>query len=37
MLRLVHFAADSHLAGEMVGTLRAGVQPAMNRLAEASR
>src|SRR3954447_19032420 len=32
MLRLVHFAADSHLAGEMIGTLRSGAQPAMNRL-----
>ena len=32
MLRLVHFAADSHLAGEMVGGLRAGVQPALNRI-----
>lgn len=32
MLRLVHFAADSHLAGEMVGNLRAGVQPAINRV-----
>ena len=33
MLRLVHFAADSHLAGEMVGTLRAGAQPTLNRIA----
>jgi type IV secretion system protein TrbL len=32
MLRLVHFAADSHLAGDMVGNLRAGVQPALNRV-----
>ena len=32
MLRLVHFAADSHLAGEMIGTLRSGAQPAMNRI-----
>jgi type IV secretion system protein TrbL len=32
MLRLVHFAADSHLAGEMVGNLKAGVQPALNRV-----
>lgn len=32
MLRLVHFAADSHLAGEMVGNLRSGVQPALNRV-----
>ena len=32
MLRLVHFAADSQLAGEMVGTLRAGAQPALNRI-----
>lgn len=32
MLKLVHFAVDSHLAGEMIGTLRSGAQPAMNRL-----
>ena len=32
MLRLVHFAADSHLAGEMVGNLRAGAQPAINKI-----
>ena len=32
MLRLVHFAADSHLAGEMVGNLRAGVQPTLNEV-----
>jgi hypothetical protein len=32
MLRLVHFAADSHLAGDMVGNLRAGVQPTLNRM-----
>ena len=36
MLRLVHFAADSQLAGEMVGTLRAGAQPAVNRLGRGS-
>jgi hypothetical protein len=32
MLRLVHFAADSHLAGEAMGTLRGGMQPVANRL-----
>jgi hypothetical protein len=32
MLRLVHFATDSHLAADMVGTLRAGAQPAINRV-----
>ena len=37
MLRLVHFAADSQLAGEMVGTLRAGAQPALNRISSSSR
>lgn len=31
-LKLVHFAADSHLAGEMVGTLRAGAVPTMQKL-----
>src|SRR3954454_20878565 len=32
MLRLVHFAADTHLAGDMLGTLRGGMQPVVNRL-----
>src|SRR3954453_17672764 len=32
MLRLVHFAAETHLAGDMMGTLRGGMQPVMNRL-----
>ena len=32
MLKLVHFAVDSQIAGEMVGNLRAGAQPAMSRL-----
>src|SRR3954451_701053 len=32
MLRLVHFAAETHLAGDMLGTLRGGMQPAVNRL-----
>jgi hypothetical protein len=32
MLRLVHFAADSHLAGDAIGSLRGGVQPLANRL-----
>jgi type IV secretion system protein TrbL len=32
MLRLVHFAADTQVAGEMMGTLRGGVQPIVNRL-----
>src|SRR4051794_6189434 len=32
MLRLVHFAADSHLAGDALGTLRGGVQPMTTRL-----
>jgi len=36
MLRLVHFAADSQLAGEMVGTLRSAAQPTVNRLAGGS-
>ncbi|MFZ5848888.1 MAG: type IV secretion system protein [Actinomycetota bacterium] len=31
-LRLVHFAADSQLAGEMVGTLRAGAQPTLDKV-----
>jgi type IV secretion system protein TrbL len=32
MLRLVHFAADAHVAGDMMGTLRGGVQPVLSRL-----
>src|SRR3954453_9672956 len=32
MLRLVHFAGDTHLAGDMIGTLRGGVQPVLGRL-----
>lgn len=32
MLRLVHFAADSHLAGDAMTTLRGGVQPITGRL-----
>jgi hypothetical protein len=32
MLRLVHFATDSQLAGEMFGTLRAGAMPVVNRV-----
>jgi type IV secretion system protein TrbL len=32
MLRLVHFAADSHLAGDAIGSLRGGVQPLAHRL-----
>jgi type IV secretion system protein TrbL len=32
MLRLVHFAVDSHLAGDAIGTLRGGVQPITSRL-----
>lgn len=32
MLRLVHFAADTHLAGDMMGTLRGGVQPVLGRM-----
>jgi type IV secretion system protein TrbL len=31
-LKLVHFAADSQLAGDMVGTLRAGAQPTLARV-----
>ena len=34
-LRLVHFAADSQLAGDMVGTLRAGAQPAIDKVRSA--
>src|SRR4051794_18546069 len=33
MLRLVHFAADSHLAGDMFGNLRTGATPALSRAA----
>ena len=29
MLRLVHFAAETQVAGEMMGTLRGGVQPVL--------
>jgi hypothetical protein len=32
MLRLVHFATDSQLAGEMFSTLRAGAMPVVNRV-----
>src|SRR3954451_915171 len=32
MLRLVHFAAETHLAGDMLGTLRGGARPVLNRL-----
>lgn len=32
MLRLVHFAADSQLAGEAIGSLRGGVHPIADRL-----
>ncbi|QWC86576.1 type IV secretion system protein [Nocardioidaceae bacterium] len=35
MLRLVHFAADSHVAGDMVATLRSGAQPTMAKVAAA--
>ena len=35
MLKLVHFATDSHLAADMVGTLRAGAQPAINKVTSA--
>ena len=31
-LKLVHFAADSQLASDMVGTLRAGAQPTLARV-----
>ena len=34
-LRLVHFAADSQLAGDMVGTLRAGAQPTIDKVRHA--
>jgi type IV secretion system protein TrbL len=32
MLRLVHFAADSQLSGEAIGSLRGGIQPVSRRL-----
>jgi hypothetical protein len=32
MLRLVHFAGDTHLAGDMMGTLRGGMQPVLNKM-----
>ena len=32
MLRLVHFAGDTHLAGDMMGNLRGGMQPVLNRM-----
>ena len=32
MLKLVHFAADSHMAGEMMGTLRGGMNPVTSRI-----
>lgn len=32
MLRLVHFAGETNLAGEMIGNLRGGVQPVLNRM-----
>lgn len=32
MLRLVHFAADSHLAGEAMGTLKGGTRPVTSHL-----
>lgn len=34
-LRLVHFATDSQIAGEMFGTMRAGAQPTADRLRRA--
>jgi hypothetical protein len=33
MLRLVHFAADTHLAGDAMGTLRGGLSPVTSHLA----
>jgi type IV secretion system protein TrbL len=36
MLRLVHFAGDTHLAGDMIGNLRGGVQPVLNRMPHGS-
>ena len=32
MLRLVHFAADTHLAGDAMGSLSGGMRPVTNRL-----
>lgn len=32
MLRLVHFAGDTHLAGDMMGNLRGGMQPVLDRM-----
>jgi type IV secretion system protein TrbL len=32
MLRLVHFAGDTHLAGDMMGTLRGGMQPVLDHV-----
>jgi hypothetical protein len=32
MLRLVHFAGETQVAGEMMGTLRGGVQPVLNHM-----
>ena len=32
MLRLVHFAGQTQVAGEMMGTLRGGVQPVLNHM-----
>jgi type IV secretion system protein TrbL len=32
MLRLVHFAADTQLAGDAIGTLKSGAQPVTSRL-----
>lgn len=37
MLRLVHFAADSHLAGDAMTTLRGGLRPVTSRLGHGSR
>jgi type IV secretion system protein TrbL len=34
-LKLVHFAADSQLASDMVGTMRAGAQPAIDKVSHA--
>ena len=36
MLRLVHFAADTHLAGDAMGTLRGGMRPVTSRLHSSS-
>ena len=32
MLKLVHFAADTHVAGDMIGTLRGGLEPVRSHL-----